>query len=73
MALKLLKPQDLQGKEVKIVTKDRWESEFVGNLVQIDPVGVLINYSDHGRDFTAFIPLQNIDAITHKHVSVDTK
>lgn len=69
MAAKISKVQDIIGKEVKVACKDRYDSEYFGNLIGIDPAGVLLAYSEHGRDFTGFIPMENIDVIFHKHLA----
>ena len=72
MAIKISKLQDMVGKEATLIMKDRYDSEYYANILQIDQLGVLFSYSDHGREFTSFIPLHNLDSIDYKHVA-DTK
>ncbi len=68
MTTKMAKLADLVGKKVTLTASDRYDSEYHGVLLQIDAIGAVIHYSEHGRDLTSFLPLTNIDSITHKHV-----
>lgn len=66
---KLQVMESLQGEQVSLVTLDRNESEYDGELLEWGDQGAVLKYSDHGREFITFLPISNIDSISHKVIS----
>lgn len=66
---KLQVMDSLLGEEVTVLALDRQESEYIGELIEFDALGAVLKYSSHGREFIAFIPMKNIDSISHKVLS----
>lgn len=62
--------ESLLGENVNVTCLDRSESEFFGELIEIDALGPIVKYSDHGREFVEFIPMSNVSSISHKVISV---
>lgn len=72
MATKLQVLESLLGEEVSIITFDRQESEYNGELLEWSELGPVLKYQSHGREFITFIPMRNIDSLTHKVLSVNS-
>lgn len=56
----------LIGEKVSIKCFDRQESTFYGELLDLNELGSSIKHLDHGREFIEFIPMANINSISHK-------
>lgn len=58
--------ESLVGQEVSIICLDREESETDGELLEVDLIGATVKYTQYGNEFCQFIPMSNINSITHK-------
>lgn len=67
---KLQVMDSLQGEEVTVIALDREESEYGGELLEFNELGPVLKYQSHGREFITFIPMKNVDSISHKVLSV---
>lgn len=56
----------LKGEKVTVSCLDRKESVYHGELLEAGDLGVTIKYLDHGREFIEFIPMANINSLSHK-------
>lgn len=63
--------KSLEGENVTVYTLDREETEYHGELIEISSLGATLKSSSHGRDFFEFLPMTNINSISHK--ILDTK
>lgn len=63
--------ETLVGEQVSLICKDREETEFNGELLDLSDLGVTIKYSSHGREFIDWIPMDNLWWISYK--VLDTK
>lgn len=64
----VIKPQDFLGREVTVFCKDREETEYHGILAFADQTALVINYSDHGREFSSLIPMPTVSCVSTKLV-----
>jgi hypothetical protein len=58
--------ESLVGEKVTIICKDRKETVYHGQLLEISRTGPVIKHLDHGREFIEFIPMDNVSMISHK-------
>ncbi|MGE3611716.1 MAG: hypothetical protein AB7I27_19150 [Bacteriovoracaceae bacterium] len=58
--------ESLKGEKVTISCLNRNESEFYGELLEVNELGAVIKYLEHGREFIEFIPMENINSVRHK-------
>ena len=58
--------ESLVGEKITIKCLDREESIYYGELLEVNELGPLIKHLDHGREFIEFIPMANINSISHK-------
>ncbi len=56
----------LVGEKVIVACLDRTETSFVGELMEASDLGIVIKRQDHGREFIEFIPLSNLNTLSHK-------
>lgn len=66
---KLQVMDSLQGESVTVVTLDRLETDYFGELIEFCELGAVLKYNSHGREYITFIPIRNIDTISHKVLS----
>jgi len=58
--------ESLQGEQCTVQCKGREELQVSGELIEIADIGAIMKYSSHSREFIEFIPMLNIDTISHK-------
>lgn len=63
---KLTVLESLIGEKVTIVCRDRKETVYEGQLLEVNRLGPLIKLKEHGREFIEFIPMFNVSMISHK-------
>lgn len=58
--------ESLIGEKVTIVCRDRKETVYEGQLLELNRLGPVIKLKEHGRDFLEFIPMFNVSMISRK-------
>lgn len=58
--------ESLIGEKVTVVCRDRKETTYHGELLEITKTGPVLKLKEHGREFIEFIPMGNVGIISHK-------
>ncbi len=58
--------ESLQGENVEVLCLDREETSISGELLEVSNLGAIIKYQSHAREFIDFVPMSNINSISHK-------
>ena len=56
----------LIGEKVTVVCRDRKETIYTGELLELTRLGPLLKLKEHGREFIEFIPMLNVSMMSHK-------